>query len=270
MDHIQLSHVVPPTVKSANLGKWFPPWTVSRETWCDALNSHVSGVSTDVLLFSKNGAPLIHHYRVFGQSGAHASLCGRFIMKLRAFTVQAEAEAKWACNRTPARSASLPVGSDHQHGVRQREPDDDSTRCKTRRVMPPSMSKVSAVNTPSASVSSSVPHSHLYGGRPPLLPVTLRMPNFADKDFIASVSQSILVATQENPASPASRSSTLYYDLDAISSGDSVSGDSALRSSPVSMVDQELAVISVHSSDSDHDLLDELFQFRSLNLVACS
>ena len=70
---------------------------------------------------------------------------------------------------------------------------------------------------------------------------------------------------RQNPASPASRSSTLYYDLDAISSGDSVSGDSALRSSPVSMVDQELAVISVHSSDSDHDLLDELFQFRSLN-----
>ena len=85
VDHIQLSHVVPPTVKSANLGKWFPPWTVSRETWCDALNSHVSGVSTDVLLFSKNSAPLIHHYRVFGQSGAHASLRGRFIIETPGF-----------------------------------------------------------------------------------------------------------------------------------------------------------------------------------------
>ena len=32
-------------------------------------------------------------------------------------------------------------------------------------------------------------------------------------------------------------------DLDTISSGDSVSGDNALRTSPVLMVDQELAVI---------------------------
>ena len=54
-------------------------------------------------------------------------------------------------------------------------------------------------------------------------------------------------------------------DLDTISSGDSVSGDNALRTSPVLMVDQELAVILVHSNDSDPDPSDELCQFRSLN-----
>ena len=57
VDHIRLSHMMPPTVKAANFGKWFPPWMVSRETWRDALKSHVSGVSTDVLLLSENGAP---------------------------------------------------------------------------------------------------------------------------------------------------------------------------------------------------------------------
>ena len=57
----------------------------------------------------------------------------------------------------------------------------------------------------------------------------------------------------------------LYFDLDAISSRDSVSGDGALRTRLVSMVDQELAVISAHSSDSDPDPSDELCQFRSLN-----
>ena len=51
---------------------------------------------------------------------------GRFMLKLRAFTVQAEAEARWARNHDPARSSSLPVGSAHQRGVHQREPDDDS------------------------------------------------------------------------------------------------------------------------------------------------
>ena len=44
-----------------------------------------------------------------------------------------------------------------------------------------------------------------------------------------------------------------------------MSGDNVLRTIPVSMVDLELAVISVHSSDSDPDPSDELCQFRSLN-----
>ena len=68
--------------------------------------------------------------------------------------------------------------------------------CKTHRVMSPSTSEVSAGNTSSAAVSSPVPHSHLYCGWPPLRPVMLRIPNFADKDFIPSASQSIVVTTQ--------------------------------------------------------------------------
>ena len=74
MDHLRLAHAVPATMKAANLGKLFPPWTVSREIWRDALKPRISGVSTYVLLFSESGAPLIHHYRVFGWGGAHASL----------------------------------------------------------------------------------------------------------------------------------------------------------------------------------------------------
>ena len=120
VDHMRLSHAVLATVKASNLGKWFPLWMVSRETWRDALNPHVSGVSTDVLLFSENGASLIHHYRVFGRGGAPASLRGKYMPKLRAFTVQAEAEARWARNRDPARSSSLPIGTTHPRGIRQR------------------------------------------------------------------------------------------------------------------------------------------------------
>ena len=48
-------------------GKWFPQWTVKHQTWSDALNPRISGVSTDVLLFSECGAPLVHHYRVFAK-----------------------------------------------------------------------------------------------------------------------------------------------------------------------------------------------------------
>ena len=125
------------------------------------------------------------------------------------------------------------------------------------------------VHASSAAVSSPVHLSHLYGGRPPILPVTLWMLDFADKNFVLSASQSIVVAPMENPASPpASRTSSCSLDRDAISSGDSRSSDSALRASPVSKVDTESAVMPTHSSVSDHDLVDELCQLQPLYVPA--
>ena len=125
------------------------------------------------------------------------------------------------------------------------------------------------VHVSSAAVSSPVPLSHLYGGRPPILPVTLWMLDFADKNFVLSTSQSIVVAPMENPASPpASRTSSWSLDRDAISSGDSRSSDSALRASPVSKVDPESAVMPTHSSVSDPDLVDELCQLQPLYVPA--
>ena len=59
MDHLRLAHAVPSSVK-------LPTWEngfhrgLSRQTWSDALNPRISGVSTDVLLFSECGAPLVH------------------------------------------------------------------------------------------------------------------------------------------------------------------------------------------------------------------
>ena len=44
------------------LGRNIPPWTVTRAEWCKAMKSHVSGVSTDVLLFSESGSSPVHHY----------------------------------------------------------------------------------------------------------------------------------------------------------------------------------------------------------------
>ena len=88
MDHLCLAHTVPASVKTANLGKWFPPWTVKRQMWCDALNPRISGVSTDVLLFSGCGAPLIHHCQVFAKGILHISLRGSYITKPRTFITQ--------------------------------------------------------------------------------------------------------------------------------------------------------------------------------------
>ena len=51
-----------------------------------------------MLLFNENSAPLVHHYRVFSRGGAHASLHGRYMPKLRAFTIWVDAEAKSESN----------------------------------------------------------------------------------------------------------------------------------------------------------------------------
>ena len=65
MDHVRGAHDVPLDIKSASLEKFFPPRTVRRHIWADALKPCYSGVSTDVLLFSEIQLSLVHHYRVF-------------------------------------------------------------------------------------------------------------------------------------------------------------------------------------------------------------
>ena len=79
------SYMVPASIQAANLARWFPPWTVSRENWNIALWSSVSGVSTDALLISRVGAQLMHRYRVFARSGTHATFRGTYMARLRTF-----------------------------------------------------------------------------------------------------------------------------------------------------------------------------------------
>ena len=59
------------------------------------------------------------------------------------------------------------------------------------------------------------PRSLLYNGRSPVAPVSLELPRFADKDFVQSRIQYVMVATHPNPSSPESRASTVCVDLDA-------------------------------------------------------
>ena len=86
IDHIHLQHHVGLSVKTANLGKWFPPWTVTRTAWSVVLKPNVSGISTDMVLFNEHGAQLVHHYRVYGNCVYHGSLRGTCMAKLTDFT----------------------------------------------------------------------------------------------------------------------------------------------------------------------------------------
>ena len=71
----------------------------TRDKWREVLQSSVSGVLTDALLFSQSGVPLVHRYRVFSRPGMHISLRGNYMIKLRAFTEQADTERRVSHHR---------------------------------------------------------------------------------------------------------------------------------------------------------------------------
>ena len=72
-------------VKTANLAKYFPAWTVSRVEWSKMLMPCVSGVAIDMLLFSRVGSPLCHRYQLISRTGSHTVFRGTYLKRLWSF-----------------------------------------------------------------------------------------------------------------------------------------------------------------------------------------
>ena len=179
MDHLCLVHAVLASVRTANLGKWFPPWIVTHQTWGDALNPRISGVSPDVLLFSECGHPLVHHYRVFTKGILHVSQRGNYLHNLQNFITQSEAVDRWEQDRDTAQLSPGHRGSASRRSIRQRDSDDESPRCKVRRARSPLQ-----MDIPAAPISSS---SLICDCRPVILPVSIRLADLVGDDVAVSV-----------------------------------------------------------------------------------
>ena len=111
---------VPAMVKAANLARWFPLWTVSREQWTTILRSSVSGVAVDTLLFSRIGVPLLHRYRVFSRAGTHVAFHGTYMARVRAFIEESDI----ACLRSHHRRCARAIASQMTpQETRGQEPD---------------------------------------------------------------------------------------------------------------------------------------------------
>ena len=80
-------------VKVANLSKFFPAWTVTREQWAAMMIPSISGVAIDMLLFSRIGSPLCHRYRLICRTGSHAAFRGTYLRRLRAFLDESDSAA---------------------------------------------------------------------------------------------------------------------------------------------------------------------------------
>ena len=106
------AHAVPFTVKASSLARWFPPWTVSRDRWCATMNSTISGVATDALLFSRTGVPLVHRYRVFSRAGTHVAFQGTYMARLCLFIYTDDAERRELHNLNHARSSASRMSPD--------------------------------------------------------------------------------------------------------------------------------------------------------------
>ena len=205
-------------VKTASLGKWFPPWTVTRVEWHTALEPKVSGISTDAALFSEHGAQLVHHYRVSGDCVAQAFMRGSYMVDLLYFTNRACADAHWAAKRnrnsgtrshsSPDQPVPLP------QNVKQRTSEDEPPVRKAPRAESPVVSDASSQDGTLAVVSSEeydalqVPQmcSASFGWRRQISPVSMPLPRFATQTVAPDIGQSSSVATQKYPSSPLSRS----------------------------------------------------------------
>ena len=85
--HLRGRHNADSSVGLKMLGKYFPPWSVTRETWHAVQPPGVSGIATDIMLFHQPGRPLVHRYRIYKDPLSHVSLRGTVLRKLTMFAM---------------------------------------------------------------------------------------------------------------------------------------------------------------------------------------
>ena len=119
MDHLRVRHHTDLSVglnSHKTLGKYFPPWTVTREARRTVLLPGVSGIATDVMLFHQHGGWLVHRYHLYKDPLPHVSLRGTAMRKLTRLANQAMVVARLTSLKLsiPLPGAdSIPVWSDH-------------------------------------------------------------------------------------------------------------------------------------------------------------
>ena len=129
------THKVPLSVKTANLAKYFPAWTVTRDQWADMLMPSISGVAIDTLLFSRIGSPLCHRYRLISRTGCHAAFRGKYLRCLRAFLDESDSAVVCRLHRRLAQELATRVAKSTDSPVsgHPRSPPSHKTVSRSRR-----------------------------------------------------------------------------------------------------------------------------------------
>ena len=93
-----------------NVAQFFPPWTVTRDVWHDALRPDVLGVAVDALLFHEAGSRLVHRYRVYKDPFPHPAFCDGVIPRLLSSVCRAMAIARLTHLRLSVPLSGAPLG----------------------------------------------------------------------------------------------------------------------------------------------------------------
>ena len=135
IDHMRRIHKVPLSVKAANLARFFPPWTVTREQWSDMMMSSISRVAIDTLLFSRVGSPVCHRYRIISRTGSHTAYWGTCLRRLRVFLEESDSAVVRRLHHQLARelAARIALPTDTPASARSRSAVGHRTVSWTRR-----------------------------------------------------------------------------------------------------------------------------------------
>ena len=247
-------------MKAANLARWFPPWTVSREQWTLILRSSVSGVAIDTLLFSQIGVPLFHRYRVLSRPGTHVAFHGtlKYMTRVRTFLEKSDAASLRSRHRRRAQALASQMSRMTPRETRGQEPDSSSQPSTSRR--PGSRVRKSAPDAAvaAASLTPVVVRSLRSGHRAIPALINLTLPRFATPELQSEQPQSQWIVTSKSPELPAPlrlptplRSPSLCLNLDTLSSDGSV-GPGDVSAHPISISD-----VSSYSGDPEQALSDD-------------
>ena len=253
------AHDTPPLVKAANLARWFPPWTVSREQWSSLTRSAVSGIAADTLLFSCIGVPLFHWYRVVDRPGTYVAFRGMYMQRMHTFLEESDDASLRARHRRRAQEMAAQM-SRSKH-CRTQEVGRSSQPRTSRR----SGSRVRKSTPPAAVAVSSVAPGVVRSNRsnPRSVPVLmdLALPSFAFPEGRSARPHPPWIVMTDSPASPTPvrllaplRSPSPCLNLDALSLDESA-GPGDVSAVPICISDTSSSPRNLDQVLSDNDLL---------------
>ena len=110
LEHLAEKHGGSALKITTNVAQFFPPWTVTRDVWHDALRLDVSGIAVDALLFHEAGSRLVHWYRVYKDPFPHPALRNGVIPRLLSGVGRAMAITRLTHLRISIPSSGAPAG----------------------------------------------------------------------------------------------------------------------------------------------------------------
>ena len=224
VDQMRRAHDIPPLVKAANLARWFPPWTVTREQWSIMTRPAISGIAIDTLLFSHIGMLLFHQYRVFDRPGTHGAFRGTYMQRMHTFLEESDAASLRRRHRRCARDIAARMSRTFLRDTEDRTSEVSSRPRVSRRSGSRVRKSTKLAAVACSSVATRTVRPHRSEGRTIHALMDLALPKFADLgDRPVQLHRPWIVVT-DSPVSPAPvcstgllRSRSPCLNLDALS-----------------------------------------------------